>query len=137
MRIWNRGGSRPENIEFLGAEAWNRNGIIIFVSPLNNEKFIQEVLRLRLEDEQQKLWTTMCGMRDLQCAWQILVRNCGPNTNHILRTVDPQNASVYANSHELRNKHNKHLVDIRPERRLAMYDRSALALTWIYNLLPL
>ena len=53
----------------------------------------------RLEEE-TKLWRAIPSVRDLQCAWQLLVQCAGPRCHHFIRNVPPEHSVAYAQGHD-------------------------------------
>ena len=98
-RTWNVAGERPEDMEDLGPDVWNLQGVKILGSPVGCEEFVSSFIERRLADE-QKLWDAIPSVPDLQCAWQVLLQCAGPRCHHLLRTVPPSLSEVYAQGHD-------------------------------------
>ena len=98
-RTWNVAGKRPEDMEDLGPDVWNPQGVKILGSPVGCEEFVSSFIERRLADE-QKLWDAIPSVLDLQCAWQVLLQCAGPRCHHLLRTVPPSLSEVYAQGHD-------------------------------------
>ena len=98
-RTWSRGGTRPPDLDDLGEDAWDPEGIKILGTPIGSDDFVQRVLDRRLEDE-AKLWTALTWVPDLQCAWQVLLQCAGPRCHHLLRTLPPSQSLEYAARHD-------------------------------------
>ena len=94
-RTWNVAGERPEDMEDLGPDVWNPQGVKILGSPVGSEAFVSAFIERRLVDE-QKLWDAIPSVPDLQCAWQVLLQCAGPRSHHLLRTVPPSQSGQYA-----------------------------------------
>ena len=71
-----RGGIRPPDLDELGEDVWDLEGIKILGTPIGSEDFVQRVIDRRLEDE-AKLWDALTWVPDLQCAWKILLQCAG------------------------------------------------------------
>ena len=98
-RAWNRGGIRPPDLDELGEDVWDPEGIKILGTPIGSEDFVQRAIDRRLEDE-AKLWDALTWVTDLQCAWQILLQCAGPRCHHLLRTLPPSQSLEYAARHD-------------------------------------
>ena len=94
-RAWNRSGIRPPDLDELGEDVWDPEGIKIMGTPIGPEDFVQRALDRRLEDE-AKLWDALTWVPDLQCAWQILLQCARPQCHHLLRTLPPSQSLEYA-----------------------------------------
>ena len=86
-RTWNRDGTRPPDLDDLGEDAWDPEGIKIPFTPIGSDDFVQRVLNRRLEDE-AKLWTALTWV----CA--------GPRCHHLLRTLPPSQSLEHATRHD-------------------------------------
>ena len=92
-------GERPEDMEDLGPDVWNPQGVKILGSPVGFEEFVSAFIERRLADE-QKLWDAIPSVPDLQCAWQVLLQCAGPRCHHLLRTVPPSQSGRNAQGHD-------------------------------------
>eukprot|EP00973_Karenia_brevis_P050587 7023383-Karenia_brevis.AAC.1 len=98
-RVWNRAQECPEGLQDLGPEVWSPDGIKVLGTPVGDATFTQKLLDERLA-EQQKLWTAIPTVTDLQCSWQLLAQCATAQANHILRTVPPAMCAGYAEAHD-------------------------------------
>ena len=87
-RVWNREAICPPDIQEIGDEVWNPEGIKILGTPVGSHHFVEGEVAKRL-DEERKLWEAIPCVPDLQCAWQIFVQCAGPRCHHMLRTLPP------------------------------------------------
>ena len=87
-RTWNKASECPPNIDDLGDEIWNPEGIKILGTPVGSDLFVSQTTTVRLEEE-SRLWEAVSWVPDAQCAWQILHQCAGPRCHHFLRTVPP------------------------------------------------
>ena len=71
-RVWNRAAERPPDMDDLGNEVWNPEGIKILGIPVGSPQFVQGAIHTRLEDE-AKLWDAISWVPDLQSSWQVHV----------------------------------------------------------------
>ena len=90
-RTWNRAGARPPNMDDVGPDLWNPDGIKILGTPVGHDVCVEE---------ESKLWERIGWVPDVQCAWQISVQCAGPRCHHWLRTVPPRQSAAYAASHD-------------------------------------
>ena len=81
-RVWNREAICPPDIQDLGDEVWNPEGMKILGTPVGSHHFVEEEVAKRL-DEERKLWEAIPCVPDLQCAWQIFVQCAGPMPSHV------------------------------------------------------
>ena len=98
-RMWNFAGERPVDIEDLGPDVWNPEGIKILGTPVGHPEFVSTFVEQRLVEE-RKLWDAIPSVPDLQCAWQLLLQCAGPRCHHLLRTVPPSQSFRYAQGHD-------------------------------------
>ena len=98
-RVWNRRGTPPEDVAELGRDAWQPDGLKVLGTPVGTGGFTTERLRERVAEEQQ-LWNAIPHVKDLQCAWQLLLQSANPRANHTLRTLPPSLSSDYAREHD-------------------------------------
>ena len=92
------GGTRPPDLDDLGEDVWDPEGIKILDTPIGFDDFVQSVLVRRLVVE-AKLWTALTWVPDLQCAWQGFIVQCaGPRCHHLL-TLPPSQLLEYAVRH--------------------------------------
>ena len=98
-RTWNRAGTPPPNMDDLGPDVWNPDGIKILGTPVGNDGFVSAASTARVEEE-SKLWERIGWVPDVQCAWQILLQCAGPRCHHWLRTVPPRQSAPYAAYHD-------------------------------------
>ena len=54
-RVWNRSGTASEDIEELGEEVWQPEGLKVLATPVGSPQFIDEKLRERVGEE-RRLW---------------------------------------------------------------------------------
>ena len=99
-RVWNRSGTCPEEMEALGPEVWSPEGVKILGTPVGSIDYVQRMMEQRIQEE-QKLWTAISWVPDLQCAWQILVQCASPRCYHSLRTLPPSQSAEYARQHDV------------------------------------
>ena len=98
-RVWNKSGQPPENVDRLGVDAWNAEGVKVLGTPIGTEAFVSDHVTDRMGEE-QKLLDALSDVPDLQCAWQILLQCAGPRCNHLLRTLPPTQSTEYADAHD-------------------------------------
>ena len=94
-RVWNRAAERSPDMDDLGNEVWNPEGIKILGTP----QLVQNAIHTRLEDE-AKLWDAISWVPDLQSSWQILLQCASPRCHHLLRTLLPPQFAHYAAEHD-------------------------------------
>ena len=70
-------------------------------TPVGTKEFTSRLLAERAEEEQQLL-DALPDVRDVQCAWQLVVQCAVPRANHVLRTVPPSWSAQYAEDHDSR-----------------------------------
>ena len=99
IRVWNRAAERLPDMDDLGNEVWNPEGIKILGTPVGSPQFVQGAIHTRLEDE-AKLWDAISWVPDLQSSWQILLQCAGPRCHHPLRTLPPSQSAHYAAEHD-------------------------------------
>ena len=98
-RMWNFGGERPVDMEDLGPDVWNPEGIKMLGTPVGHPEFLSTFVEQRLVEE-RKLWDAIRPVPDLQCAWQLLLQCAGPRCHHMLRTVPPSRSFRCAQGHD-------------------------------------
>ena len=98
-RVWNAGGIPPEDVLELGRDAWQSPGLKVLGTPVGTRAFTAEKLRERVAEE-RKLGNAIPHVKDLQCAWQLLLQSANPRANHTLRTLPPSLSSDYAQEHD-------------------------------------
>ena len=98
-RTWNFAGERPVDLEDLGPDVWNPEGIKILGTPVGHPEFLSTFVEQRLVEE-RKLWDAIPSVPDLQCAWQLLLQCAGPRCHHLLRIVPPSQLFRYAPGHD-------------------------------------
>ena len=98
-RMWNKASERPPNIDDLGDEVWNPEGIKVLGTPVGSDAFVLRATASRLEEE-SRLWEAVSWVPDAQCAWQILLQCASPRCHHFLRTVPPRQSTGYAEGHD-------------------------------------
>ena len=74
-RCWNRAGEVPERMAELFPEVWNKEGLKVLGTPVGTPEFHQVASEERLQKEEE-FWRTIPWLRDLQCAWQLMVCIC-------------------------------------------------------------
>ena len=87
-RVWNRSGVSLPNVEDLGEQVWNPEGIKVLGTPVETDQFVSDVAE-RVQEE-TRLWEAIEWVPDLQAAWQILVQCAGSRCHHLLRTLHPR-----------------------------------------------
>ena len=80
-KTWNHAGIVPENVETLGPDAWQPEGITVLGTPIGSPQYIQRKMDERISKERE-LWMAIPTVPDLQCAWQLLVQSANPRANH-------------------------------------------------------
>ena len=98
-KVWNKAGRAPEDVQELGPEAWQTQGLKVLGTPIGTPEFVSQKMNDRIEDE-RRLWETIPVVPDLQCAWQLLVQSANPRANHSLRTMPPSSTAEYARAHD-------------------------------------
>ena len=98
-RVWNRGGIPPPDVQQLGPEAWQAEGIKVLGTPIGGAQFTRELLQTRIDDE-QRLWDAIPRVPELQCGWQLLLQSASPRANHMIRTLPPEFSREYAAAHD-------------------------------------
>ena len=68
-RTWNQVGERPPDMEDMGPEVWNPEGLKVLGTPLGTWQFHVEAAQERLAEEEE-FWRCIPCVPDLQCAWQ-------------------------------------------------------------------
>ena len=111
--VYNRGGVKPDGVEALqppGPDAervWvgdhslpaEQQGVVVLGAPLGIQRFAEEHGKEKLEKEFDLLGL-VAQVPDLQCAWVLLLLCCAPRANYNLRTQPPEQAAVYAVTHD-------------------------------------
>ena len=98
-RIWDRATEVPERMEELGANVWNPEGLKVLGTAVGTPRFHQAASEERLQKEEE-FWRTIPWVRDLQCAWQLMLQCAGPRCHHFLRTVPPSLSAACAAGHD-------------------------------------
>ena len=98
-RVWNKSGVPPDDVQQLGAEAWQPAEIKVLGTPIGGADFVRERTRARIVHE-ERLWDAIPRVRDLQCAWQLLLQSANPRANHLIRTLPPEASREYAAEHD-------------------------------------
>ena len=99
-KTWNHAGIVPENVETLGPDAWQPEGITVLGTPIGSPQYIQRKMDERISKERE-LWMAIPTVPDLQCAWQLLVQSANPRANHTMRTMPPSHSAVYCRAHDV------------------------------------
>ena len=97
--MWNKAGVKPPDLEDLGDEVCSTAGIKVLGSPVGGREFCAQVLDQRFAEE-RRLYETWHAVKDMQCAWQLVVQCAVPRANHTLRTVPPSHSAEYAAKHD-------------------------------------
>ena len=66
---------------------------------IGSTQYTRARMQERIADE-QRLWNAIPRVRDLQCAWQLLLQNAGPRANHTIQTFPPESSHQYALEHD-------------------------------------
>ena len=106
-RVYNRGGVQPEGVQELGAEVWvgghdrdaASRGLKVLGTPVGTPEYTEAQGTKWLEKE-EKLWTLLPQLPDLQSAWLLLLNCAAPRSNYRSRTVAPQYNGKYAKGHD-------------------------------------
>ena len=98
-RVWNRSGVAPPDVDDLGEQVWNKDGIKVLGTPVGTNQFVSDAVAERVQEE-NRLWEAIEWVPDLQAAWQILVQCAGARCNHLLRTLPPSQSGQYAALHD-------------------------------------
>ena len=93
-RTWNQAGVIPENVEALGPDVWQPQGITVLRTPIGSKQYIVSKMAERITKERD-LWKAIPRVRDLRCAWQLLSRSANPRANHTMRTMPPRKSRAY------------------------------------------
>ena len=96
---WNRAGVIPDNIDQLGPEVWQPEGITVLGTPIGTEQCVSQKMEERLAKERE-MWAAIPTVPDLQCAWQLLLQNANPRANHTMRTTLPSVSAAYCHAHD-------------------------------------
>ena len=99
-RVWTRSGVSPPDVEDLGEQVWNPEGIKVLGTPVGTDQFVSDIVAERVQEE-STLWEAIEWVPDLQAAWQILVQCAGPRCHRWLRTLPPSQSSEYAILHDV------------------------------------
>ena len=113
--IWNRGGEVPVNIWILEAAArrdptatvWRgdaqsvleNRGITIWGTPVGTPEFVARQLEKKVS-EHQELLNKIPDIKNLQCAWLVLLYCATARANYFLRTVGPERSHTFAIQHD-------------------------------------
>ena len=114
-KIWNKSGVRPvacdrleriAQVENPRATVWkgggvptNEQGIKVLGTPLGHDDFVAHHLR-EVAREQQELLDKIPLVKDLQCAWLLLLHCAAARANYQLRSVRPSATEEYARTHD-------------------------------------
>ena len=106
-RVYNRGSVQPEGVQELGAEVWvgghdrdvASRGLKVLGTPVGTPEYTEAQGTKWLEKE-EKLWTLLPQLPDLQSAWLLLLNCAAPRSNYRSRTVAPQYNGKYAKGHD-------------------------------------
>ena len=98
-RVWNRSGVSPPNVEDLGEQVCNREGIKVLGTLVGTDLFVSDAVTERVQEE-SRLWEAIEWVPDLQADWRILVQCAGPRCHHLLRTLPPSQSGQYAALHD-------------------------------------
>ena len=69
-----------------GEEAWQPEGVKVLGTSIGSPQFTTAKLRERVGDE-RRFWDAVPTVKNLQCAWQLLLQSANPQANHTLRTT--------------------------------------------------
>ena len=114
--VWNRGCEVPPDIGALeraaritdpSARVWRggihsvpeERGITILGVPVGTPEFVLRQLEVKAE-EHQALLQRIPDMKDLQCAWLVLLYCAGARANFYIRTVSPSLSHAFATQHD-------------------------------------
>ena len=117
--VWNRGGEVPVNVETLEAAArrddptatvWKGDvqsvpadrGITILGAPVGTPEFVTRQLEKKVS-EHEELLNRIRDIKDLHCAWFVLLYCATVRANYFLRTVGPEHSHVFAVQHDAPN----------------------------------
>ena len=108
---WNRSGAAaPEEIAQLDTpnhRVWRSdaqpadNGVVVLGAPIGGDAYVAAEGE-RAAQAEQPLLDGILALDSLQAAWLLLLYCAGPRANYHLRTVPPQQATVYAAEHDRR-----------------------------------
>ena len=115
-RIWNRGGIMPDRCNILEqaaravdptAKVWRGShedraesqGIIVLGTPVGHQEFVKQEL-LKTVAEHSKLLLKIPEVKDLQCAWLLLLYCGAARANFYLRTVRPELTEEFSQRHD-------------------------------------
>ena len=98
-KTWNSAGVIPDNVEDVGPEVWQPEGITVLGTPIGSEQFVSRKMAERIEKERQ-LWRAIPTVPDLQCAWTLLLQSAHPKGNHSMRTMPPTQSATYCVAHD-------------------------------------
>ena len=87
-QVWNQAAECPPEMGDFLPEVWSPEGMKILGTPVGTEAFENAACGERIEEE-EKLWSAIHWIPDLQCDWQVLVQCVGPRCHHMLRTMPP------------------------------------------------
>ena len=59
-KVWNKAGRAPEDVQELGTEAWQTQGLKVLGTPIGTPEFVSQKMNDRIEDE-RRLWETSCA----------------------------------------------------------------------------
>ena len=66
-----------QRMEELGANVWNPEDLKVLGTAVGTPRFHQAASEERLQKEEE-FWRTIPWVRDLQCAWQLMLQCAGP-----------------------------------------------------------
>ena len=98
-KTWNSAVVIPDNVEDMGPEVWQPEGITVLGTPIGSEQFVSRKMAERIEKERQ-LWRAIPTVPDLQCAWTLLLQSARPRANHSMRTMPPTQSATYCVAHD-------------------------------------
>ena len=98
-RAWNRAGIPLGNVNDIGPEEWQAEGITVLGTPTGMDRYISAKMDERISKEQE-LWQAIPSVPHLQSAWQILLQSANPRCNHTIRTMPPTLCAAYCRSHD-------------------------------------
>ena len=97
-RTWNKGGQRAPDMEDLGPEVWNREGVKILGTPLGSDAHTANATTARLEEE-ARLWEAISWVTH-----NVLGKSCFSVSvlvcHHLLRTVPPSQSRFDGEGHD-------------------------------------
>ena len=106
-RVYNKAGTEPAEVRQLGPDVWmgshdreaKDRGLKVLGTPVGTPAFAT-ALGEKWTEKENKLWTLLPKVPDLQSAWLLLLNCAGPRSNYRSRTVPPQENTAYAKAHD-------------------------------------